>query len=197
MRRELKKSITRARLVEAALECFGESGYEKVTVEEITRRSNVAKGTFFNYFQSKADILLQVGAVQEEWMVQQIASLAESDNIVDAIIELMVTTATRLPLSRPLVRAMFQATLQRPEESAVQVSHFRRVGQALIPVCELAQSRGELTNDVSAYRIAGMIMQTYSGALLTWALTSEPGSLGELVRFTFDCVFNGLRAKAR
>ena len=75
MKREEKKRLTRARLVEASLECFSERGFDATTVEEITRRAGVAKGTFFNYFRTKVDVLLQVGAVQEEWMLAEIEHL--------------------------------------------------------------------------------------------------------------------------
>lgn len=197
MKRDEKKRLTRARLVEAALACFSEDGYEGATIEGITQRAGVAKGTFFNYFQTKGDVLLQVGAVQEEWMLQQIEQIdaERCDSVVDALIELMVATATRLPLSRPLVRAMFQATLQTPGESDSEVRHFARVGMALIPICQIGQSRGELTQRLTAYEIAGLIMQTYSGTLLTWALTTEPESLENLIRVTYDCLFNGLRRR--
>lgn len=195
MKRDEKKHLTRNRLVEAALACFSKDGYEGTTVEAITQRAGVAKGTFFNYFQTKGDVLLHVGAVQEDWMLQQIEQIDPDrcTSLIDTLIQLMVSTATRLPLSRPLVRAMFQAALQTPEESDLQVRHFARVGMALIPLCERGQSRGELTTRVTAFEIAGLIMQTYSGTLLTWALTTEPDRLEHLVRHTYDCLFNGLR----
>lgn len=195
MRRESKRRLTRARLVEAGLACFSEEGYERTTVEQITRRAGVAKGTFFNYFRSKGELLLQVGAVQEEWMLDQIARLRQTPDrpVAPAIIELMVATATRLPLSRLLLRAMFQASLQSPEESDAQVRHFARVGEALIPLCQRGQARGELTIRVSGYEMAALIIQTYSGTLLAWSLTSEPETLGDLTRRTFQCLFDGLR----
>ena len=52
-RRERKKKETRQRLLEAALRLFQEFGYDDTTVEEITRAADVAKSTFFNYFETK------------------------------------------------------------------------------------------------------------------------------------------------
>lgn len=197
MTRESKKRKTRARLVEAALACFSEKGYEKATVDEITRRAGLAKGTFFNYFQTKSDVLLSVGEIQEEWMLEQIQSIhAEDDTpLAPRIIDLWAAAAARLPLSRPLVRAMFQATLRTPEVSDAQVRHFARVGEALVPICEQGQAKGELTSDFSARTIAGLIMQAYSSALLTWSLTSKGESLEMIVRITFAGLFNGLIAR--
>lgn len=56
-RREAKKQATRERLYNSALELFRERGYDKVSVADITARADTAKGTFFNYFETKADVL--------------------------------------------------------------------------------------------------------------------------------------------
>lgn len=199
MRREQQKRQNRTRLIEAALACFSEEGYDRVTVDVITRRAGLAKGTFFNYFRSKADVLLQVGAVQEEWMVEEIARILQADEtpVPEAVTRLMVAAATRFPLTRPLLRAMHQAALQTPDVSEAQVRHFAQVGMALIPLCERGQQKGELTRTLSPYDIARHIMQAYSGALLAWSLTPEPETLGELMERTFRYLFDGLRPREK
>jgi AcrR family transcriptional regulator len=52
-----RKLGVRRRLMDAAAALFEERTAEGVTVEEITRRAGVAKGTFFNYFPGKEDLL--------------------------------------------------------------------------------------------------------------------------------------------
>ncbi|TXK72111.1 TetR/AcrR family transcriptional regulator [Paenibacillus sp. N3.4] len=47
MNREEKKRATRQKIIDSALEMFAEQGYETTTVQEITERAGVAKGTFF------------------------------------------------------------------------------------------------------------------------------------------------------
>ncbi len=44
---------TRAALLRAAEDVFGESAYERASVSEITRRAGVAQGTFYVYFPDK------------------------------------------------------------------------------------------------------------------------------------------------
>jgi AcrR family transcriptional regulator len=48
---------SRETLQDAATELFLEQGYEKTTVDDIARRAGVARGTFFNYFPAKGDLL--------------------------------------------------------------------------------------------------------------------------------------------
>ncbi|WP_273204047.1 TetR/AcrR family transcriptional regulator [Marinobacter subterrani] len=46
----------RTAILEAARECFRERGYDNSTIRDIVRRTNLAAGTFYNYFSSKQEI---------------------------------------------------------------------------------------------------------------------------------------------
>ena len=69
-RRERRAAETRLRLFRCALQLFARRGFPNVTVEDITEAADVGKGTFFNYFESKDDVLgvmaeIQLGKVRE------------------------------------------------------------------------------------------------------------------------------------
>jgi len=53
-----RRTRTRQRLTAAALELFGERGYDGTTVAQIASRAGVTEMTFFRHFSSKADVLL-------------------------------------------------------------------------------------------------------------------------------------------
>jgi len=57
--RERKKAKTRLALREHALALFSEQGYEKTTVEQIAAAAELSPSTFFRYFPSKEDVVLQ------------------------------------------------------------------------------------------------------------------------------------------
>jgi len=54
----------RSELLDVALHLFLTRGYERVAVQDITDAAQVAKGTFYHYFTSKADLLAQVSERQ-------------------------------------------------------------------------------------------------------------------------------------
>lgn len=58
--RESRKERKRQSLLAAAYGLFTEKGVAKTSVDEIVRRANVAKGTFYLYFQDKDQLLQQL-----------------------------------------------------------------------------------------------------------------------------------------
>ena len=55
-RREQNKAENRAALLKAARSVFAEMGYGAAGVRDIVRRTDLASGTFYNYFKDKSEI---------------------------------------------------------------------------------------------------------------------------------------------
>jgi len=56
-KREQNKAANRAAILEAAQRVFVEKSYDAVTIRDVIRRTELASGTFYNYFKTKEDVL--------------------------------------------------------------------------------------------------------------------------------------------
>jgi AcrR family transcriptional regulator len=70
--RDRKKQQTRQAIMEVALRLFAERGFERVTVVEIARESNVAEATVFNYFPVKEDLVYSQMETFEQRLVDAV-----------------------------------------------------------------------------------------------------------------------------
>lgn len=59
-RRELRKKLTRETLLAVALDIISRQSIYVTTIEDVTQRANIGKGTFYQYFSSKEDLLEQL-----------------------------------------------------------------------------------------------------------------------------------------
>jgi AcrR family transcriptional regulator len=57
-RREERKAQNRAKLLEAARKVFAEKGYGAATARDIVRETDLATGTFYNYFEDKQAVFV-------------------------------------------------------------------------------------------------------------------------------------------
>lgn len=93
--RERKKAATRAALRRAALRLVAEHGFDAVTVEEIADVVGVAPRTFFRYFASKEEVI-----VDDRELAEELAALLEQTPIaqppVAAVRTALVSLAGRL-----------------------------------------------------------------------------------------------------
>jgi AcrR family transcriptional regulator len=159
-RRERKKLETRQALLEASLALFREKGYQATTVEEITQRADVAKGTFFNYFASK-DALLDDLSV---WHVERLrAALDVSQGApaspVARIKLLMRLAHEQVAQDIRLFRRAFAHNLHHPPPPPHRGK--RELFGFLSELVQEAQARREIRADVDAQLVADLLRMVY------------------------------------
>ncbi len=76
---------TRRKLLQAALEEFGERGFSEASITAITARADVALGTFYTYFDSKEEVFRALVADMSEQVRDHVApALAGASDSLDA-----------------------------------------------------------------------------------------------------------------
>lgn len=159
-RRERKKRETRQRLLECAWQLFLEKGYDETTVEDITEAAGVAKGTFFNYFDTKENALDELAL----WRLDQLGQHVRDDasalptgawpSAIARIKRLVCTLAGEFFPQSDLPRHLLLARISAPIKH--QSAH--RLGSMTRELVEQGQQNGEIRADMDADLIARLIM---------------------------------------
>ena len=159
-RRERKKLETRQGLLEAALTLFREKGYRATTVEEITDRADVAKGTFFNYFPSKEALLGELAV----WRVEQLRAALDVSQGAPASPVARIKLLVRLLHEQSardirLVQRAFAAHLRNPPPPPHRAK--RQLFGLLTDLVSEAQTCGEIRADVDAELVSDLLRIAY------------------------------------
>jgi AcrR family transcriptional regulator len=168
-RRARKRDRTRAQIFRAALDLFSARGFGPVTVEQICASADVAKGTFFLHFSSKAALLV-------EWDRELAAELAERlrDSRDSALLQYrtMVERLGEQWQSRP------DATLALLHEALAPRATSGGDLRALVEqVVRRGQERGEFRRNVSTRLAAAAFLATCAAAFSAAGRDSAPDAL--------------------
>ena len=75
----------RGRLAQAALELYGERGFDQTTAAEIANRAGLTERTFFRHFADKREVLFAGSAELQKLLVDATASAPTSAAPIDAV----------------------------------------------------------------------------------------------------------------
>lgn len=168
--RERKKARTRASLREHALRLFREQGYQATTVEQIAAAAEVSPSTFFRYFPTKEDLVLQddMDTRLLDAFLRQPAGLAPIPAIRAALAE---AWRSFTPQEWELIREGGRLSMQVPEIRARTMSEFSRIINVLSD--GLARRVGRQPDDVRVRVLAGAVMGVMISVFLPEHLAAE------------------------
>ena len=134
-------------ILAAALAVFDEKGYESATISDVVRRAGVAQGTFYLYFASKRDAVLELARRPME----EIAARTESAIANVTSFEGTIRAAAQIAFEwgRPnmdLCRLMTQAeqSSSDPSESAVVTHRTPRMHGLIVSMFKQAMDSGQM-----------------------------------------------------
>ncbi|GII29797.1 acyl-CoA-like ligand-binding transcription factor [Planotetraspora mira] len=176
--RERKKAKTRRTIQEQALRLFAERGYEATTVEQIAEAAEISPSTFFRYFPTKEDVV-----IQDDYDPLLIAAIVRQP-------------ADLSPL--PAVRAAFRTALDELSPEELEQTLFRlklslsvpavrvRTAEGLFSTIDgLAQAVAERSGadqDSPAVRtFVGAVMGAMLPAIFSWVEQEGATSLPDLI----------------
>jgi len=153
--RERKKARTRAAIREHALRLFREQGYYATTIEQIADAADVSPATFFRYFPTKEDVV-----VQDDFEVISLEALATLPPELGPVAAFRAaSTATAAALSEDDLARFSETTalsLRIPEIRARYIDEFVRTINLVTDA--IARRTGRSAADFEIRTIAGAII---------------------------------------
>lgn len=142
-KREATKQANRAAILEAARDVFAELGYGASSVRDIVRRTDLATGTFYNYFPDKEAVLTALMDETAGEARERVRTARRSGSTLEAFV-------------RDGFRAYFQYLLEDRRTSALLARNAGTI-RALFDEPTMVAGVDELAEDLRAGVDAGLI----------------------------------------
>ena len=163
--RERKKARTRASLREHALRLFREQGYQATTVEQIAAAAEVSPSTFFRYFPTKEDLILQddLDVRMLDAFSRQPAGLAPVAAIRAATKEALASFGFD---DMAQIRETIRLTLTVPEIRVRAMDEFARTIEVIAEA--IGKRAGRPPEDIAVRALAGAIVGVIMSVTIPW-----------------------------
>lgn len=172
-RRERKQRATRQAIFETAIRMFSEQGFDAPTIDEIAAAADIGKGTFYNYFASKEEILVAFMVEMEAKIGKRAARFAESSGTLERILSEYVRYQFRLKRRYFAFVQVFLSTLI--QHGPQMGSHIERMQEYVDPPLRSLFTRLKERKLIKASADVESLMQTFKcihlGTSCLWAMT--------------------------
>ncbi|MHB8895918.1 MAG: TetR/AcrR family transcriptional regulator [Candidatus Geothermincolia bacterium] len=175
-------------LLEVAASVFAEKGYRHTSVAAITERAGVSHGTFYNYFESKQDVFMQL----IELYFQQFEVIVEENH--DRLLKAFSSGGDIIEAWRENVLSVFEFHAENPSLTAVIYREAVGIGKQFtgrmdslmgLSKRRLAEEYGELATrklivPFDTELLLLIVNGTVLGTIVEWILMRQETDLEQL-----------------
>lgn len=189
---EAAKLEHRRRLLDAAAAEFAAKGLEAARVDDISVAAGLAKGTIYNYFDSKIAVFR---AVVEEWAQRTIKarqSVPDDAPVRDQLLAVVRADVQVVGEMEEFARTAMREVFTSPSSAVHEIlPAWEPVDQEIETMLARAQQRGELRADRSAEELMRVFFTLTNGLLLEHWLPGSDLELTDIPELAVDYYLDG------
>lgn len=151
----------RYELIECGTKLFSEKGYKDTKVKDVTDEACISVGTFYNYFDSKEELFLDVYIKKHDKAKKELLQLFKEDKPPIKIIENAVYKFLNMMQSDPILRAFFNPNIHEKYRKTLDLqkkkSQLNYAYELFAPQLEKWQEKGEINSDIDIELLLAVI----------------------------------------
>jgi AcrR family transcriptional regulator len=170
----------RGRLEQAALELFGERGFDQTTAAEIAKRAGVTERTFFRHYADKREVLFGGAHMLQDILATAVTEAPPGASPIDATAEAIAAFGTFMQERREFARQRQTVIDANPELRERELAKLSSLASALTDAL-----RGRGVTDTAARLAAQAGIAVLHVAFETWIKNPHENDLSQVIRESF------------
>jgi AcrR family transcriptional regulator len=165
----------RPRILAAAQQVFSEQGFDAARMDEVARRAQVGKGTLYNYYASKEDLLVSaVIASMEEWRERIALAVNPSEDqpirSVEEVLRMLIVDVIPELLRSHSLRNQVWGLIARDCEARRRLFEANRAfyndrERELVALIEAGVRVGQFRSDLDPAEVSLLLHAVFDGLL--------------------------------
>lgn len=180
-RRIRKRELLRGRIVSEAVRLFSEQGIDAVTVEQVAEAADVGKGTIYNYFETKEDIVVAFMVDLERTVQGRLRAFRSRKRAAAGV--LVDYVLTQFEMKRPyhaFVRVFLAHMFLRTEQFLPYMAEMQKViDPPLEALFQSLRRRGVIRTDTPLRELVLVFKAMHLGLTALWAVEGPPFTQSE------------------
>lgn len=194
-------------IISAAIEEFSKANYNSASINQICKRSDIPKGSFYQYFEDKLDLYVYIMKMAIEEKIRFFSAVITElhDQTLSEQIRFLFIKGLEFAKKYPQYAALGEQFLKENDEAAkaAVIQEGDKQSEALfIRMINNAKDKGEIDNKVDALALS-LLLQSLNSAVNRYMLDkfgdiSYEHAKEDVNRFVdslLSIIFNGIRSK--
>lgn len=192
--RKQQALATREKIFNTAFRLMTEKGFDNITVDEICSESGVAKGSFYHYFRSKDDIVIETYKIIDQEYSDEVRALPYDMSSIEKILATVgfqAKYATNKGVA--FVRQIYKSQLESGTDFFI--SEDRPYFRILREIIEEGMEKGEIRSGLPAIELTRWIISFSRGITYDWCLHSGDYEIVGVMDRAFRIILENIRKR--
>lgn len=178
-------------LYNSSIASFTERGYDETTVEDITERADVARGTFFNYFDRKEDVIAAWASRRRELLQEELGRVTDAGGDFAVCLKRCVSKLGDINVADWQTSEVMLMAWVRAGHPITEAPHTARL---FADVVRSGRDQGHVSPSIDIELAGNMLRDVYLGTLFRHVgAGTKPSALKKELVSALEIMLAGLR----
>ena len=189
--RAIAPETRKEQILFAAMNVFTEKGLNNSRMDDIAIASGVSKGTLYNYFTNKEQLIMAISKFLLGQSIESIKSLGETSPSVrrffSSFLDTLMTFFDSVIPFMPIIYEFYALGLREEKFREVLSQYLNTTKPIFQKVLQEGVNNKEIKH-IDSYQMAILLMSIVEGALLLQAYSPEDIDAAKIIRYGFETV---------
>ncbi|OPJ62430.1 TetR/AcrR family transcriptional regulator [Clostridium oryzae] len=185
--RAKQAETTKKKIYKCGVKLMTKYGFDKISVEQISKAAGVSVGTYYYYFKSKFDLFKEIYKQGDDYFLNEVKGKLKSNDCQGQIIEFFDEYAKfNIENGIDMVKKLYTS------DNKMFITHGRAMQQILQEIIETFQKQGEISEELSSAEITRILFIAARGVIYNWCLCDGELNLYTDMRIIISKMLNGI-----